>query len=66
MNNEHQIRWVPLKRYCELTGETAHTIHCRRSSGTWIDGKQSKKVPGGGIWVNLKEVERWIETSSCL
>ncbi|WP_454735458.1 hypothetical protein [Cupriavidus necator] len=66
MNNQHQINWVPLKRYCELTSESAHTVYCRRSAGIWIDGKQTKKVPGAGVWVNLREVEKWIETSSCL
>lgn len=65
MSKEHQVRWVPLKRYCELTGETANTVHVRRSKGIWIDGRHSKKIEGSGIWVNLKEVERWIETSPC-
>lgn len=65
MNQEYQIEWVPLKRYCELTGETANAVHVRRSKGIWIDGRHSKKVAGIGLWVNLREVEKWIAAQPC-
>lgn len=62
-NNNPHIRWVPVKRYCELTGETANAVRVRRCRGIWIDGKHAKAVPGAGVWVNLEEVEKWVESS---
>jgi hypothetical protein len=54
-------KWVRLKRYCELTGDTPDAVHARRKRGIWIDGVQCKLGPDGHIWINLEGVDQWIE-----
>lgn len=56
-----QIEWVKLAKYCELTGETRDSVMKKRSSGMFIDGVHCKIAPDGNIWVNLAEVEKWVE-----
>lgn len=56
-----QIEWVKLVKYCELTGETRDSVMKKRSSGMFIDGLHCKIAPDGNIWVNLAEVEKWVE-----
>lgn len=56
-----QIEWVKLVKYCELTGETRDSVMKKRSSGMFIDGVHCKIAPDGNIWVNLAEVEKWVE-----
>lgn len=54
-------KWIKLKKYCELTGDTPASVHARRHKGKWIDGKQTIIAPDGKLWVNTEETEKWIE-----
>lgn len=58
-----QLRWVKLKRYCQLSGDTVHAVHARRRKGQWLDDIQCRLAPDGNLWINLIEVERWVEKS---
>jgi hypothetical protein len=55
------MKWVKLKKYCELSGDTASAVHTRRNRGIWLDGVESRVGPDGNLWINVKEVDRWIE-----
>lgn len=59
--NGRTLKWVKLPKYCELSGDTACAVRHRRKKGQWLDGVQSKCAPDGNLWVNLAEVEQWIE-----
>ncbi len=60
------MKWVKLKRYCELSGDTPNAVHARRKKGLWLDGVQCKLGPDGNLWVNLDEVEKWVESESLI
>lgn len=55
------VSWVKLKKYCELTGDTAAAVHARRRCGKWLDGVQCR-IADDLLWVNLLEAQRWVET----
>ncbi|CAM4388704.1 MAG: hypothetical protein LEGION0403_FIIPPAGN_02629 [Legionella sp.] len=55
------VKWVKLKKYCNDSGDTANAVHAKRKKGIWLDGIQCKIGPDGNVWVNLIEVERWVE-----
>lgn len=55
------IRWVKLARYCELTGDTRDSVYSKRNKRVWTDGVHCKIAPDGALWVNLEEVEKWVE-----
>ena len=55
------MKWVKLKKYCQDTGDTSNAVHAKRKRGMWLDGVQCKIGPDGNIWINLIEVERWVE-----
>lgn len=57
----HPIAWVKLKKYEELTGDSAASVHARRRAGKWRDGLQCKVVDEM-LWVNLQAAEKWVET----
>jgi hypothetical protein len=56
------LAWVRVKRYCELSGETANTVHYRRRKKVWIDGVHTK-MQDGKLWINLVEIQKWIESN---
>lgn len=55
------MKWVKLKKYCQDSGDTSHAVHAKRKRGIWLDGIQCKIGPDGNIWINVIEVERWVE-----
>ncbi|HDU8201785.1 excisionase [Legionella pneumophila serogroup 1] len=58
------VKWVKLKKYCEISGDTSNAVHAKRKRGMWLDGVQCKVGPDGNIWINLIEVERWVENGN--
>lgn len=55
------MNWVKLKKYCQISGDTSNAVHAKRKRGMWLDGIQCKVGPDGNIWINLIEVEKWVE-----
>jgi hypothetical protein len=55
------LRWIRLGQYCALSGDTEGAVHARRRKRQWIDGKHTKVDPGGNLWVNPDEVNKWVE-----
>ena len=55
------MKWVKLKKYCEISGDTSNAVHAKRKRGVWLDGIQCQVGPDGNIWINVIEVERWVE-----
>lgn len=60
------MKWVKLKKYCELSGDTLAAVHAKRKRGVWLEGIQSKVAPDGNIWGNLEEVDKWVESKNNL
>jgi len=60
-DSTHSIAWVKLKKYVELTGDSAAAVHARRRSGKWLDG-QHCQVVDEALWVHLPSAQKWVET----
>ena len=56
----YPMKWVKLDRYLEFSGDTMGAVQWRRKAGKWLDGCQCKLVDGR-LWINLREVDKWIE-----
>lgn len=50
---------IPLKRYCQITGETVNAVYLRRMKGIWIEGVELYKPEGADWWVDLAAVQAW-------
>ncbi|CZP17184.1 TPA: excisionase [Legionella pneumophila] len=55
------VKWVKLKKYCQISGDTTNAVHGKRKRGMWLDGLHCKVGPDGNLWVNLEEVQKWVE-----
>lgn len=58
------MKWVKLKRYCEISGDSANAVYAKRKKGIWLDGIQCKLGPDGNLWINLVEVDKWVENGN--
>jgi len=57
-----RTKWVRLKRYCHLFGDTSAAVHARRHKGVWLDGEFCKIGPDKRLWVNCDRVNKWIDS----
>jgi hypothetical protein len=55
---EAYIPVMTLRRYCEITGDTAQAVYDRRRDGEWEDGKQCS-LKRGRLWIYIPEVTLW-------
>ena len=62
-NDLVSLKWVKLKHWCNLTGDTRDAVHARRKNGKWTDGVHCK-VRDGTLWVNTLEGQSWVESET--
>ena len=55
------IRYVRVKRFCELSGYTETAVYQKIRAGHWRQGHEWQRAPDGHIMVDLEGVERWVE-----
>jgi len=54
------MKWVKLKKYLELSGDTSDAVHARRKNGKWLDGVHCQ-LRDGKLWINTEEIDKWVE-----
>jgi len=57
------MKWVKLRKYCELSGDTKDAVNAKRKNGLWAEGVQWRKAPDNKIWINLEAIDKWVEKS---
>ena len=54
------LRWVRLKKYCELSGDTPAAVEGRLRAGIWLRDVHARRPEGSKeLWVNLHAVNDW-------
>ena len=44
-----------------ITGLTAKAIRRKIEEGKWIEGREYRRSPDGGIFISLKGYQQWVE-----
>ncbi len=55
------VKWVKLKRYCEISGDTPDAVQKKVARGIWLDSHHIKTAGDGARWVNTEAVDNWVE-----
>lgn len=57
-------RWVLINRAAELLGYSEDAIRHKVKNGTWAQGRIWRKARDGRVFINIEEVDRWVESAS--
>lgn len=57
------LTWIPLARYCQITGQKPSTLHMRRINGVWQEGVHISTPDGSCTYINYKAVAAWCEAT---
>jgi hypothetical protein len=47
-----------------ITGLTEKAIRRKIESGKWIEGREFRRSPDGGIFISLKGYQEWVESAA--
>jgi hypothetical protein len=54
------LRWVHIRQYCAVSGETPDAVEKRLRTGVWLRDVHARKPEGSAaLWVNLDAVNDW-------
>jgi len=59
---EKQFKYTTIRRFAELTGFSENAIRMKTKDGTWQYRVHFTKK-NNRIWINLEEVEKWVENT---
>lgn len=55
------MKWKTLDKFSEESGMTKEAIRALKKKGVWREKLHWTKAANGRIFINVIEVERWIE-----
>ncbi len=55
-----QSEWVPLKEYCDFTGEVENTVHARVKTGVWERGVILSSTDARTSFINIQALLKWV------
>lgn len=58
--------YVTVHLAATLTGLTEKSIRRRIEEGRWLDGREYRRAPDGGIFVSMKGYSSWVEKTTAL
>lgn len=47
-----------------ITGLTAKAIRRKIEEGKWVEGREYRRSPDGGIFISLKGYQQWVERAA--
>lgn len=47
-----------------ITGLTEKAIRRKIEEGKWLDGREYRRSPDGGIFISLKGYQQWVEAAT--
>ncbi|WP_193099453.1 excisionase [Burkholderia sp. Z1] len=56
--------YVTVALAATITGLTEKAIRRKIEDGKWIEGREYRRSPDGGVYISVKGFEKWIESGS--
>ncbi len=53
--------YVTIKMFALISGLTEKAIRRKMEDGKWVDGKEYRRSPDGGIFISIKGYQKWVE-----
>lgn len=66
MNTEPVVQLTPapyvtVKLMATISGLTDRAIYNKISEGKWLEGREFRRSPDGGVFISIKGYQKWVE-----
>jgi hypothetical protein len=55
--------YVTVKLAASITGLTVKAIYNKISEGKWLEGREFRRSPDGGVFISIKGYQKWVESA---
>jgi hypothetical protein len=55
--------YVTVKLAAVITGLTAKAIYNKIAEGKWLEGREFRRSPDGGVFISMKGYQKWVESA---
>lgn len=59
-----EVRYVTIRRFCDLTGYTENAVNSKIKRGDWLQDVVWMKAPDGRRLIDLNGYEAWVRQTS--
>lgn len=56
--------YVTIPLASTVTGLTEKAIRRKIEDGKWIEGREYRRSPDGGIFISMRGYQKWVETAA--
>lgn len=56
--------YVTIKLTALITGLTEKAIRRKMEDGKWIEGREYRRSPDGGIFISMRGFQKWVESAA--
>jgi hypothetical protein len=56
--------YVTIALAAAITGLTEKAIRRKIEDGKWLEGREYRRSPDGGIFISIKGYEKWVEAAT--
>ena len=67
MNDESMVNaapYVTIRLAAMITGLTEKAIRRKIEDGKWIEGREYRRSPDGGLFISMQGFKRWVEAAA--
>lgn len=54
-------KYVTVALAATITGLTEKAIRRKIEEGKWVEGREYRRAPDGGVFISIEGFERWVE-----
>lgn len=54
--------YVTVKLAAMITGLTTKAIYNKICEGKWLEGREFRRSPDGGVFISVKGYQKWVES----
>ena len=56
--------YVTIRVASIITGSSEKAIRRKIEDGKWVEGREYRRSPDGGIFISMKRYEKWVEKAT--
>lgn len=63
-NAIHPAPYVTVELFAQISGLTQKAIRRKIEDGKWLEGREYRRSPDGGVFISIEGFRKWLERAA--